>query len=126
MGIRTVFSSLLAIVLALVVVLGLAWGVIWLLRKLQDRQLQQDFEGGAGLTMRFIRALPLGPRERLVLVEVGGEQLLVGVTGGFITLIARWDAAGRPVQPREEPPAPGRVSPAVLAALRDKGAARDV
>lgn len=124
MGIGTIFSSLLAIVLALAVVLGLAWAVIWLLRRLQDRQMGPQEEGAGGRSLRFVRALPLGTRERLVLVEVGPEQLLVGVTGGVITLIAHWDAAGRTIPAREEP-APGRAPPAVLAALRDKGPGRD-
>lgn len=127
MGIGAVVSSLLAIVLALALVLGLAWAVIWLLRRLQDRQMGGSAGEGeeAGRTLRFVRALPIGPRERLVLVEVGGEQLLVGVGGGLVTLVAHWDQAGRSLPTAgtgaSEPPVQQRISPAMVAAWRDKG-----
>lgn len=123
MGIGAVVSSLLAIILALALVLGLAWAVIWLLRRLQDRQMGGGGTDGedAGRTLRFVRALPIGPRERLVLVEVGGEQLLVGVGGGLVTLVAHWDQAGRPVSSTAEAPVQQRISPAMVAAWRDKG-----
>ncbi len=124
MGIGTVFSSLLAIVLALGIVLGLAFAVIWLLRKLQDSRLGPGDEEVTGRSLRFVRALPLGPRERLVMIETGGEQMLLGVTGGVITLVAHWDAEGRAIgKPAEGAAAPQRFSPAMLAAIRERGGA---
>lgn len=121
MGFGAVVSSLLAIVLAMGVVLGLAWAVIWLLRRVQDRQMGGGEGDESGRQLRFVRALPIGPRERLVLVEVAGEQLLVGVGGGLVTLVAHWDQTGRPVQSQGDALAQQRLSPAMMAAWRDKG-----
>lgn len=92
MGIGTVLSSILAVVLALGLVLGLAWGAIWLLKKLQDRQLGISGAPDDRDDIRFLRALPLGQRERVTLVQIGGERLLLGVTAGGISLLARWHA----------------------------------
>lgn len=115
MGVGTVISSVLAIVIAMVVVLAMAWGVIWLLRKLQDRSMIEAGTSGGERPMRFIRALPLGQRERLVLVEVGSDQLLLGVGGGVVTLIAEWDAGGKRITGE----ATRKVDPALLASMRD-------
>jgi flagellar protein FliO/FliZ len=90
MGVGTVFSSILAVVLALGLVLGLAWGAIWLLKKVQDRQLGLDKDSPGRGDIRFVRSLPLGQRERIALVEVDGERMLLGVTAGGISLLARW------------------------------------
>lgn len=119
MGIGTVISSILAVVIAMAVVLGLAWAVIWLLRKIQDRTLIEAGEGGSEIPMRFIRALPLGQRERLVLVEVSGGRLLLGVGGGIITLLAEWDGDGRRVAGGPSDSAPRKIDPAILAGLRE-------
>lgn len=103
MGIGAVVSSILAIVIALAVVLGMAWGVIWLLKKLQDRQLGVTNGGEGEPPIRFLRSMPLGQRERVVLIEARGETMLVGVTTGSITLLARWPEAGLPPRVRAEP-----------------------
>ncbi len=103
MGIGAVLSSILAVVIALAFVLGLAWGVIWLLKKVQDRQLGVSEDAGDDRAIRFLRSMPLGQRERVALIEVGGETMLLGVTGGSITLLARWDDQKAP----RFPPRPG-------------------
>jgi flagellar protein FliO/FliZ len=90
MGVGAVLSSILAVVIALAFVLGLAWGVIWLLKKLQDRQLGVGDVDGDDRAISFLRSMPLGQRERVALIEVRGETMLLGVTAGSITLLARW------------------------------------
>jgi flagellar protein FliO/FliZ len=92
MGFGAVISSILAIVLALGFVLGLAWGAIWLLKKIQDRQMGVKGEADPRDYIHFIRSMPLGQRERVTLVEIDGERLLLGVTAGGISLLARWPA----------------------------------
>ena len=37
-----------------------------------------------GRHLKLVETLPLGPRERLLLVEVGGERLLLGLSAGRI------------------------------------------
>jgi flagellar protein FliO/FliZ len=88
MNAGTFFLSLLAVILALAVVLGLAWVAIRLLRRWNDH-----FQGGGegnDPPIRFLRAMAVGQRERIALVEVRGEVMLVGVTAGGISLLARW------------------------------------
>lgn len=108
MGIGTVMSSLLAIVLSIALVLALAWGALWLLKKWQDRMLAGQGTGNGERSLRFVRALPLGPRERIVLVESRGEMLMLGVTAASITLLSRWNEDGELV------PSDGAVSPPVF------------
>ncbi|WP_375402163.1 flagellar biosynthetic protein FliO [uncultured Sphingomonas sp.] len=98
MGVGTVVSSIVALVLSLALVLGLAWAAIFALRKWQDRSLGAHEAGAANdRTLRFIRALPLGQRERVVLIEVGAETMLLGIGAGGVTLLSRWDASGAAV-----------------------------
>jgi flagellar protein FliO/FliZ len=106
MGIGAVLSSILAVVIALAFVLGLAWGVIWLLKKVQDKQLGTGETAAEGRNIRFVRSMPLGQRERVAIIEVGGETMLLGVTAGSITLLARWPDGQTP----DFPPRPGTAA----------------
>ena len=94
MGSTTVLGSIAATVVALVLVLALAWGALRLLKYMQDRQMGS---GGSVDTqaLKFLRALPVGTRERVMLIEAEGDRLLIGVTAGGITLLARWPAGTR-------------------------------
>ncbi|GAA0745293.1 flagellar biosynthetic protein FliO [Sphingomonas sp. ABOLD] len=103
MGIGAVFSSILATVVALALVLGMAWGVIWLLKKLRDRQLGVAANGESDAPIRFLRSMQLGQRERVVLIEARGETMLVGVTAGSVTLLARWPEGQAPAKPVAAP-----------------------
>jgi flagellar protein FliO/FliZ len=88
MNAGTFFLSLLAVILALAVVLGLAWIALRLLRRWNDH-----FQGGGEgneQPIRFLRAMAVGQRERIALVEVRGEVMLIGITGGGISLLAHW------------------------------------
>ncbi len=95
MGLGTVFSSIVAMIIALALVLALAWGAIWVIKKVQDRQLGVRDDLATTRTMHFIRSMPLGQRERIVLVEVGDREMLLGVTAGGINLLADWPIADR-------------------------------
>lgn len=89
MGVGTVLSSILAVVISLGIVLGLAWVSLKGLRKWQDR-IHGTARGEGDEPIRFLRAMPLGQRERVALVKVRGEVLLLGITAGGISLLARW------------------------------------
>lgn len=111
MGIGTVLSSLLAIILSMAIVIGLAWGTIWLLKKWQDKTTGGDVESNSGdRNLRFLRALPLGQRERVVLIEVGDETMLLGVGTGAITLLSRWDKDKRSLPVPASAAAPDMIS----------------
>ncbi len=63
--------SLLAVVVAIVV-------VAWILRRIMGMQ------NPAGGNLRILAALSLGSRERIVVVEAGDTQLLLGVAPGRV------------------------------------------
>ena len=88
MSFWTVLSSLLAVVVGLGIVLGLAYVLLRLLRRWQDRVHGAAEEGEKPI--RFLRTLPLGQNERVVLIEVRDEVMLVGVTPGGISLLKTW------------------------------------
>ena len=67
--------------LALVLVLGLIVGLAWLLKRLPGGGFRQA-DG-----LRIVASIPLGAKERAAVIQVGGEQLLLGIgAGGVRTL----------------------------------------
>jgi flagellar protein FliO/FliZ len=103
------FASML---LALAIVLGLAYVVLRVMRaRLQPRA---GAGGAADDGLRFVRALPVGTKERVVIVEHRGERWMLGVTGGGISTIAHWPAgAAHSEAPAAVPPAPPAVAGSV-------------
>lgn len=93
-------SGLAGTLVALLFVLALAWGGLKLLRAWQDRSLAATAPGEQAL--KFIRTLPVGPRERVMLIEAEGERLLIGVAQQSVTLLARWPARTPPPAAPEE------------------------
>ena len=80
--------SFASMVLALAVVIALAWV---LLRVLRSRLQPRGKGGGEGDDMlRYVRGLQLGAKERVVLVEHRGERWMLGVTAGGISTLAHW------------------------------------
>ncbi len=78
-------SSLLQTLLGLILVLVCIALVAWLLKR------SNSFHTAANGKMKVIAGLPLGTRERAVLVQVGDEQLLLGVTPQQINLLQKLD-----------------------------------
>jgi flagellar protein FliO/FliZ len=78
------FASML---LALAVVIAIAW---FALRLLRDRLQPRAAADGSDDSLRFVRALPVGAKERVVIVEHRGERWMLGVTAGAISTIAHW------------------------------------
>ncbi|MGM9482119.1 FliO/MopB family protein [Roseateles sp. NT4] len=80
--------NLASTVVALAFVLLLAWVLIRGWRRLQTLGGRSPANDGDAL--RFVRALPVGARERVVLLDHAGERWMLGVTAGGISLLARW------------------------------------
>lgn len=117
MGFGTFLSSVIATLLALGLVLGLAWGALWLLRKWQGKALGiEDAAADEGRSLKFVRALPLGQRERVVLIEVGGESMLLGISAGAVTLLSHWGSDGRLLRSGDSAPSAASRNAAALAA----------
>ncbi|PCG14099.1 MAG: flagellar biosynthetic protein FliO [Sphingomonas sp.] len=83
-------------VIALAIVLGLAYVCLRFLRQWQDRGLGRR-DGEPDRQLRFVRALAVGQRERLMLVEAEGELMLIGVSPGSVTLLRNWGDGTPPV-----------------------------
>ncbi|MGR9053848.1 MAG: flagellar biosynthetic protein FliO [Gammaproteobacteria bacterium] len=75
--------------LALIVVLALFFAGVRLLRKLQG------LPPGGMENFRVLTGLSLGVREKIVLLEVGNKQLLLGVTPGRIETLLVLDESDR-------------------------------
>ncbi len=77
---------------------GLVIGFIlflgWLLRK--SRLIQPMTQG----PMRVLSSLPLGTRERLLVVKVGEQQILLGTTPGRISFLCQLD---KPIDEQQLP-----------------------
>lgn len=64
--------------LALLLIVGLLFGAAWMARKVSGGKLF-----GQG-NLRVVSGVALGPRERIVLVEIGETWLVVGIVPGQI------------------------------------------
>jgi flagellar protein FliO/FliZ len=75
-------GQLAQLVLGLLLVLGVIFFLAWMLRR-----VQQAGPAGRGQVIDIISSRALGPRDRLVLVQVGNEQILLGLSPGTITAL---------------------------------------
>jgi len=66
---------------ALLAVLALIVGLAWLLKRLPATGLRGNDQ------LRIVTSLTVGQRERVVVVQVGEQQLLLGVTAQSITTL---------------------------------------
>ncbi len=73
--------SLLQVLFALLIVLAAIALFAWLMRRFGPGQ------GSAGGLLRVVGGVMVGPKERLVVVEVGETWLLLGVAGSSVTLV---------------------------------------
>ena len=77
-------SGIWEVALGLLVVVAAIVAIGWFMRRL--------YPGGmAGIqALKVLAALSLGPRERVLLIDSGGVQLLIGVTTQQITSLHRF------------------------------------
>lgn len=90
-------SDLSGVLLSLTLVIGFIFAAAWVVRRMPL--------GGIGRSngpLKVLAALPLGPKERLVLVEARGEQLLIAVSPAGVFNVGAATHAPR----AEAPPAP--------------------
>jgi flagellar protein FliO/FliZ len=93
-------SSLWQLTLGMILVLGLIVAIAWLLKR------SGRFQAAAGGGLRILGGLSMGSRERVVLLQVGSTQLLVGVAPGRVQTL---HVLGQPVQNTlQAPDATGR------------------
>lgn len=77
-------TSPLHMILGLLFLLALVGGGWWLVRRAGGLQINSS-------GMKVIAAITVGPRERVVLIELAGEQWLLGVAPGCVNLLHRFE-----------------------------------
>jgi len=86
------FQLAVQIALSFALVIGAVLLLTWVLRRIT--RLQSNALGG----LRVVGGLSVGMRERIVLLEAGDQQLLVGVAPGFLRTLHVFD---RPLRSEE-------------------------
>jgi flagellar biosynthetic protein FliO len=86
------FQSAVQIALSFALVVGAVLLFTWVVRRIT--RLQSNALGG----LRVVGGLSVGMRERIVLLEAGDQQLLVGVAPGFLRTLHVFD---RPLHSEE-------------------------
>ena len=75
-------GGLLQTIMALMLVLGLLLGLAWFLKRYGPRAM------GASANIRLVGALNIGGRERIMVVEVGDQWIVVGAAPGRVNALA--------------------------------------
>lgn len=74
-------GSFVQVTIALAVVLAAVFAAAWLMQRLRS------FGGGQAGSIKVITSVALGPKERAVVVQVGKQQLLLGVAPGRVSTL---------------------------------------
>ncbi|MBW4053361.1 MAG: flagellar biosynthetic protein FliO [Proteobacteria bacterium] len=74
-------GGLASVTLALLVVLAAIFGVAWVARRVRG------IGNRLGNAIDVLADMPLGPKERAVLLKVGTEQILIGVAPGRVSAL---------------------------------------
>ncbi|OHX11729.1 flagellar biosynthetic protein FliO [Chromobacterium sphagni] len=94
------FVSLVQVILGLAVVLGAIVGVAWLFKRLSGGVM------GAAGRLRVVGGTMVGQKERVVIVELEGEWLVLGVTPSQVNLLSKMPRPEGADQPPAEPADP--------------------
>jgi flagellar protein FliO/FliZ len=95
-------TAYLRVVVGLIVVIAAILACAWLARRAGLLKQPQ------GKLMRVVSLLALGPRQRIVMIDVQGTWLVVGVSAGQISLLHTQPAA----QPQPDVDRPPEAPPA--------------
>ncbi len=71
---------------SMMLVLLLLGGMLWLLRRLKSLQGTQH----VAQRLQLLETISVGPRQKISLLRVGSNQVLVGITAGRFTALAHW------------------------------------
>jgi flagellar protein FliO/FliZ len=95
-------GGLASVTLALLIVLAAIFAVAWLARRMRG------MGNRVGNAIDVLADMPLGPKERAVLLKVGAEQILIGVAPGRVSALHVLR------EPVEIPKAAAATSPAAV------------
>lgn len=105
----TSFASVLQVLFGLGLVLAAIAGTAWLLRRLAPGQM------AASGSLRVVGGVAVGPKERVMLVDVGDTRLVLGVAPGRISTLHQMP------RPADEAvaPVPGQGAETFYARFKD-------
>jgi flagellar protein FliO/FliZ len=81
------FSDWLQYAFSFALVIGLLLAVLWGLRKMQSGA---SFLRKNSQRLQTIESLSVGPRQKILLIQVDGQDVLVGVTAHQMTALSPW------------------------------------
>ena len=96
------------VIFALVVVLAAVFAVAWLVRR------ARGLGNRVGNAIDVLADVPLGQKERAVLLQVGQTQILLGVAPGRVNAL---HVLAEPIQPTKVPARAGEAHPSFRALL---------
>lgn len=81
------FEYILRLLILLPLIGGMAWGSLWLWKRVQ---MGMPLVGGAAKAraVEMVDVLPLGPGSKLAVVEFAGQRILIAVSRNGITRLA--------------------------------------
>lgn len=88
-------GTMVSLGLGLIAVIALIYGCAWIIRRMNG------MTGMNNNAIKVVSVMALGARERLALVEVGGQQILLGITPSAIRTLHVFD---EPVVDASNPP----------------------
>lgn len=84
-GIPNSQDQLIEVSIALAMVVALIYAIAWFIKR------KQGVHGLSNIPMKTLGVLPMGVKEKIILVEVGEKQILLGMTASSINTLATFD-----------------------------------
>jgi flagellar protein FliO/FliZ len=76
----------------IIVVLVLLAAMLWMLRRMQS---MQTAKGGVS-RLQVVETISIGPRQKIALLRVDTQMLLVGMSANQFTALGQWQLAPKP------------------------------
>lgn len=88
--------------LSFALVIGLLLALLWTLRKMQNGSVMLRKKSQR---LHTIETLSVGPRQKILLIQVDGQDVLVGVTANQMTALSPWPVqSAMPIELSKETP----------------------
>ena len=78
-------GTIVSLVLGLVAVIAVIYGCAWIIRRMNG------MTGMNNNAIKVVSVMAIGARERIALIEVGGQQILLGITPSAIRTLHVFD-----------------------------------
>jgi flagellar protein FliO/FliZ len=96
MSIAWTLADWLQYILSFALVIGLLLALLWTLRRLQNGS---SFLRKNTQRLQTLETLSIGPRQKVVLIRLDGQEVLIGVTAHQMTALTPWSSnPGQPVR----------------------------